>query len=250
MVKSKNILITGATSGIGYELATKLAVNGWKVYAVGRNAAKLAELESKGIHPIQADLRHTEQMDEWFSTLPAIDVAILNAGVGTFALANETTDEQIQEMFEVNVTSLMKLSARLQQTMIYRGRGHLVFVASQAGKIATPKAAVYAATKHAVLGYANALRMELQPYGIPVTTINPGPIDTPFLDLADKNASYRTSLGKFLMQPSEVAEAIIASIHRPVREVNLPRYMPILTKAYDLSPSLIERLGRPFFTKK
>ena len=83
--------------------------------------------------------------------------------------------------------------------MMERKSGHLIFLGSQAGKVATPKASIYAASKHAIFGYANALRMEVAPFGIHVTTINPGPIDTPFLDLADETGNYRTSLGKHLL---------------------------------------------------
>ena len=77
--------------------------------------------------------------------------------------------------------------------MKHRGSGHFIFVASQAGKVATPKASVYAASKHAIIGFANAIRMELKEFGVSVTTINPGPIDTPFLDLADQTGNYRKS---------------------------------------------------------
>ena len=67
-----------------------------------------------------------------------------------------------------------------------RKKGHLIYLGSQAGKIATPKSSIYAASKHAIMGYTNAFRMELGPFGIHVTTINPGPIDTPFLDMRIK----------------------------------------------------------------
>ena len=92
---------------------------------------------------------------------------------------------------DVNVIAPMQLTKRLLPNMMARKSGHFIFLGSQAGKVATPKASVYAASKHAIFGYTNALRMEVAPFGIHVTTINPGPIDTPFLDLADKTGNYR-----------------------------------------------------------
>ena len=88
----------------------------------------------------------------------------------------------------------MQLTKLLLPSMMERRSGHLIFLGSQAGKVATPKASIYAASKHAIIGYTNALRMEVAPFGIHVTTINPGPIDTPFLDLADETGTYRTRL--------------------------------------------------------
>ena len=79
-----------------------------------------------------------------------------------------------------------------------RRKGHLIFLGSQAGKVATPKASIYAASKHAIIGYTNALRMEVAPFGIHVTTINPGPIDTPFLDIADETGTIVVTWQAFI----------------------------------------------------
>ena len=79
-------------------------------------------------------------------------------------------------MFNVNVVGLIYISRIVVADMLAKGRGHLINIASQAGKMATPKSTIYAATKHAVLGFSNALRLEVKPYGVQVTTVNPGPI--------------------------------------------------------------------------
>ena len=87
----------------------------------------------------------------------------------------------IRNMFEVNVLGMMVLTQQVAIQMAEQKHGHIINVASIAGKIATPKTAVYSATKFAVLGFSNALRLELKPLGINVTTVNPGPIETAFL---------------------------------------------------------------------
>lgn len=250
MDKPKTVLITGATSGVGMQVANDLNKQGYTVYATGRSKTALEKLSSLGIHTIEADLLTDHGLENVSRQCPAPDVIVFSAGVGTFALAHETSDQQIDDMMTINVTTPMKLTSRFLPFMLERKSGHLIYVASQAGKIATPKASVYAATKHALLGYANATRMEVQPYGIHVTTINPGPIDTPFLDLADSTGTYKSSLKKFLLSVGEVSSAIVRVIERPVREVDLPWYMGISSKAYNLAPSLIERVGRDFFMKK
>ncbi len=250
MHKPKTVLVTGATSGVGLQVAKDLHATGYTVYATGRSKTMLNELQSLGIYTIKADLLEDHSLDELMTKCPVVDTVIFSAGIGTFAYAHETTDEQIEQMMRVNVTAPMKLTSRVLPQMMARNSGHLIYVASQAGKIATPKASVYAATKHALLGYANATRMEVQPYGINVTTINPGPIDTPFLDLADSTGSYKTSLKKFLLPVKEVSDAILHVMERPIREVNLPWYMGVSSKVYGMAPGMIEKIGRGFFTKK
>lgn len=250
MHKHKTVLVTGATSGVGMQVAKDLHAKGYSVYATGRSKDALQELEAQGIFVIEADLLLEDSLDDVINQCPGLDIVVFSAGVGTFALEHDTTDEQIEQMIRVNVTAPIKLTSRILPTMIERKSGHLIYIASQAGKIATPKASVYAATKHAILGYANATRMEVQTHGIHVTTINPGPIDTPFLDLADSTGTYKTSLKKFLLSVEEVSNAVVRVINRPAREVDLPWYMGISSKMYGMAPGIIERLGRDFFTKK
>lgn len=250
MHKHRIALVTGATSGVGLQVAKDLKEKGFDVFATGRSKEALQKLNDQGIHTIEADLLMEDAVDLIASQCPSPDIVVFSAGIGTFALAHETTDEQIEQMMRVNVIAPMKLTSRLLPHMISRKAGHLIYVASQAGKVATPKASVYAATKHALLGYATATRMEVQTHNIHVTTINPGPIDTPFIDLADATGTYKTSLKKFLLSVDEVADAIINVINRPRREVDLPWYMGVSSKIYSMAPGAIEKLGKNFFDKK
>jgi len=250
MNKRKSIVITGATSGVGYALTKRLLAEGHEVWATGRALTVLEELQREGAHTIAADLSEKEDVEQLMAKIDSPDVVIFSAGVGSFDFAHETSDEAIQGMMTVNVIAPMQLTKLLLPRMIERRSGHLIYLGSQAGKVATPKASVYAASKHAIIGYTNALRMEVAPFDIHVTTINPGPIDTQFLDLADETGTYRTSLGRHLLTVETVVDAVIKTVGRPVRDVNLPWYMGFTSKLHAVAPSLIERLGRKYFMKK
>lgn len=249
-MNKKTIFVTGATSGIGLKITELLIKKGFTVYATGRNSSALTTLERLGAHVMQADLRKVEDIDRVVSELPPLDVVVLNAGLGIFANAYDLRDEDIDMMLEVNVKAPILLTNRLAPKMIQRGQGQFIFISSQAGKVATRKASVYAASKHALTGFINGLRLELAPHHILVTGIYPGPIDTPFLQKADATNTYRESIKRFLLTPEFVANEVIKTIQRPVREVNLPRIMGVSSKLYALAPTLVEKLGSGFFNKK
>ena len=148
-----------------------------------------------------------------------MDVLINNAGFGLFKEATACNDAENSAMLRLNVLAAMQISAALLPPMQARGSGQLIFIASQAGKIATPKAAVYAASKHALLGYANALRLELR--------------------------------GRFwLLDPERIAALTVAAIDKNVREINRPRLMGIAARLYPLAPRLGDWLTVKFFNRK
>ncbi|MCG3088997.1 SDR family NAD(P)-dependent oxidoreductase [Sporosarcina cyprini] len=252
MSKRKTVLLTGATSGVGREVATRLLAmpERYHLIATGRSHGALLELQNAGATVIPADMANAEEIEELIEQTGSPDIVIHSAGVGTFALAHELTDSQIEAMLDVNVLAPMKLTKRLLPGMLERKDGHIIFIGSQAGKVATPKASVYAASKHALIGYVNALRMEVAPHGIQVSAIHPGPIDTPFLDHADATGTYRHSVGAHLLTTETVAEAVVKVMTKPVREINLPGYMGWTSKLYGLAPGWVERLGKRFFDKK
>lgn len=249
-MNKKTIFVTGATSGIGLLFTEECIKAGHTVYATGRNMSALATLERLGAHVVQADLRKLDDIDCVTEWLPTIDVAVINAGLGYFDNAFHLTDEQIDAMLDVNVRAPIHLAQRLAPAMCARGTGQLIFVGSQAGKVATRKASVYAASKYAITGFVNGLRMELAPYNVKVTGIYPGTIDTPFIDKADATKAYRKAMEKFLLKPEVVVKEMLKTIERPVREVNLPRVMALTSKLYALAPATVEFLGKGFFNKK
>lgn len=246
----KSIFITGATSGLGRVLTEMLVKQGHTVYATGRNESALNYLKSIGAIVFQADLRIPSDIDAVVSQLPMIDLAILNAGLGFFDSAINLTDQEVDQMIDVNVRAPIYLTKRLAPLMIANNQGHFIFVGSQAGKVATNKASVYAASKHAITGFVNGLRLELAQHNIQVTGIYPGPIDTPFLQKADASNVYRNAISSFLLQPEKVAHEVIRAIDKRPREVNLPRIMSVTSKLYALAPTFVEVVGKGFFNKK
>lgn len=249
-MNKKTIFVTGATSGIGLLFTEECIKRGYTVYATGRNESALTSLQRLGAHVLQADLRKLADIDRITDWLPTIDVAVINAGLGYFENAFDLTDEQIDAMLETNVHAPIHLAQRLAPNMCARGTGQLIFVGSQAGKVATRKASVYAASKYAITGFVNGLRMELAPYNVKVTGIYPGTIDTPFIDKADATNAYRKAMEKFLLKPEYVVAEMLKVMDRPVREVNLPRIMAITSKLYAIAPATVEFLGKGFFNKK
>lgn len=246
----KVIFITGATSGIGRLMTELLVEQGHTVYATGRNVSAIKSLEKLGAIAIQADLSLREDMNRVVSMLPPIDVAILNAGLGYFSSAYELKDDEIDQMLDINVRAPIYLTKYLVPAMLARKKGHFIFIGSQAGKVATKKASVYAASKHAITGFVNGLRLELEDYGISVTGIYPGPIDTPFLQKADATNVYRNAIERFLLQPEKVAAEVVKAMEKKPREVNLPRIMSVTSKLYAVAPSFVEFVGKGFFNKK
>lgn len=252
MNKRKTVLITGATSGVGYATAMRLLsdTDRYTVYATGRAPDKLWELQNEGAIAIPADITKTAEMESLLDQIGPLDIVIFSAGVGHFEAAHLISEEAIRSMMDTNFIAPVELTKGVLPEMMEQRDGHLIYIGSQAGKVATPKASVYAATKHALIGYTNALRMEVAPFGIHVSIIHPGPIDTPFIDGADRTGNYRSSLGKHLLQVGTVADAVLQTIEKPVREINLPGIMGISSKLYALSPGLVEKLGRKYFMKK
>jgi uncharacterized protein len=153
-------------------------------------------------------------------------------------------------MFEVNVVGLIACTSMVLPTMRERRFGHIINIASQAGKIATPKSSIYSATKHAVLGYSNSLRMELADHQVFVTTVNPGPIATNFFNIADEKGTYVKNVQKFMLQPEFVAGKVVDAMLTKTREINLPRWMNLGSIVYTLFPRAFERIGRKAFNKK
>ena len=132
-------------------------------------------------------------LEELYQRYGQIDVLVNNAGYGIFEAFDRISDQQVQEMFEVNTFALMQFSRLMGAHMKAAGKGHIVNIVSMAGLVATAKSSLYSATKFAAIGFSNALRLELMPYGVYVTTVNPGPIRTGFFDQADPDGTYLKS---------------------------------------------------------
>lgn len=257
----KVVLITGASGGLGEQIAHKAAAHGATVVVAARRQERLkavrdrcAQLSGQPAYAYALDASKKEEIDavvdKVIRDVGTIDVLVNCAGFGLFAPAIEMDWEITAEMFQVNVFGTMHLSQRVAKHMLTRGGGQIINIASQAGKMATPKSAVYASTKFAVLGYSNALRLELQPHGVQVTAVNTGPIRTDFFQEADPSGEYLDKLGRWVLEPDYVARKVVDSMLTSKREINLPWMMEVGARLYVLFPRLGDYLARTIFARK
>lgn len=260
-LQGKNIFITGASGGIGAHIAKLCAKGGANLFLFARSIDKLDQLKdefeklySSHVRIYKLDVSDTNEIQKVFKMvlleIGQIDVLVNNAGFGIFRAAHEATVEEMKGMFDVNVIGLMTCTSMVLPKMKEQRSGHIINIASQAGKIATPKSSVYSATKHAVLGYTNSLRMEVADANIFVTAVNPGPIATNFFDIADENGTYVKNVQRYMLKPEYVAEKIVRAILTKKREINLPRWMNAGSVIYSLFPNLFERIGKRAFNQK
>ncbi|MCL6587976.1 MAG: SDR family oxidoreductase [Anoxybacillus sp.] len=256
----KHVVITGASGGLGERMAYEVAKRGGIPVLLARNEEKLARISEKikatyGV-PCRyerldvSDLAAVEAVFQQLVQEIEIDVLVNNAGFGVFRYVEDIDLQETEAMFAVNVCGLIACTKIVYQQMMKRRKGHIINVASQAGKIATPKSSVYAATKHAVLGFTNSLRMEAAQYGIFVTAVNPGPIETNFFSVADATGDYVKNVKRWMLQADDVARPVVDAMMTPTREVNMPRWMNAGSKLYQLFPSFIEAIGKNAFFKK
>jgi NAD(P)-dependent dehydrogenase (short-subunit alcohol dehydrogenase family) len=189
MDQKRIALITGATAGIGRHAALYLAARGFRVIATGRNAEALSELavEAEGdLTPLRLDVTDQASIDSALEVVERItnghgvDVLVNNAGYGDIAPMETTTDKDLRAVFDTNVFGLMAVTRAFLPRMRERGAGRIVNVSSLGGLFTLPLFGAYNATKHAVESMSDAMRIELRPFGIEVSLIEPGPIRTKF----------------------------------------------------------------------
>lgn len=189
-------LITGASGGIGYELAKLFAADGYDVVLVARSADKLAQFAGElqrqysiAATPLSADLEDPATPQRLCAELAArgitVDVLVNNAGYGVSGRFNEIPLAESLGQIQLNVTSLTHLTRLLLPGMVQRGRGRVLNVASTAAFQPGPGMAVYYATKAFVLHFSEAIHHELRGTGVTVTTLCPGPVLTGFQQRAD-----------------------------------------------------------------
>ncbi|MCQ6559662.1 SDR family NAD(P)-dependent oxidoreductase [Paenibacillus mendelii] len=257
VLQGKIIFITGAASGIGAETARQLSVRGAIPIITGRNEKKLKDTAAslRGAYGCyKMDVRDQDEVSEVIgraaSDFGRIDVLLNNAGYGLFESFEEAPLSHFSEMMDTNYMGIVRCTKTILPIMRNQGGGHIVNVASMAGKLSTAKSSGYAATKHAVLGLTNALRIELKPLGIAVSAVNPGPIDTPFLLAADPEGTYANNVRGYMLKPDKVAEAIVRVIERRTPEVDLPWSAGIGIRLYGMAPRFADKVAGRFLNRK
>ena len=179
---TKVILITGASSGIGFDAAASLARQGHRVYAAARRVDRMEPLKELGVVPLQMDVTDEASMEAGVRTVLAaegrIDVLVNNAGYGYFGAIENVSMEEARRQLEVNVFGLARLCQLVLPSMREQGSGRIVNTSSVAGKTVLYFGGWYHVSKYSVEALSDALRMELKPFGIDVSMIEPGGIQT------------------------------------------------------------------------
>ena len=218
---NKLAVVTGASSGIGYNLAKVFAENGYDLVIDAEDASlsKAAnEFKALGVSvtPVQADLAVPEGRKKFWAAVEAanrkVDAVAINAGVGVSGLFVDTDLEKELNMIRVNCESTVHIAKLAARKLVAQKDGKILFTSSIAAEMIAPKEAVYAATKAFDQSFGKSLRYELKDTGVSVTLLQPGPVDTHFFDRAGGRDAQVGTEGKHDSQPYDVAKQGIKAL--------------------------------------
>jgi short-subunit dehydrogenase len=245
-------VLTGATGGIGRAIAVRLAPHCEMLLLVGRDAAKLAqlqrELESAGgkCRVVAADLTAAagrEAVARAVAALPrGIDLLVNNAGAGEFAWLADQSDEALERVVRLNVLAPMQLTRRLLPLLLAQGAARIVNVGSIFGHLGYPGYAAYSASKFALRGFSEALRRELADSPLRVSWFAPRSTRTAMN--RDAVGALNAELGVAMDDPEAVAEAFMRLLHHPVRERLLGMPEGLFARLNQIVPGLVDRALR------
>ena len=227
MNQNKTAFITGAPSGRGRAIAHEFANHGIRLILCGRRQEPLDIIQSvlskqTDVITLNFDVRNKTEVFNAISSLPAsfknIDILINNAGNahGLDPIQTGDTDDW-DAMIDINVKGLLYVSKAVIPQMTERQSGHIINIGSSAGKEVYPKGNVYCASKHAVIAITDGMRIDLNPFNIKVTAINPGLVETEFSQVRFKGDAIANNVykGYKALQPEDIADIIYFAITRP-----------------------------------
>ena len=244
----KIALVTGSSSGIGFETSLALARNGFHTFATMRDLGKdekikqIIEKEDLSIEILELDVDSEESVNRAIKTVSEkkgrIDVLVNNAGYGMWGTVEDVSIDEFKKQFETNFFSIIRLIQKVAPIMRKQSSGNIVNISSVAGRIGFPVSPAYISSKFALEGLSESLRFELMPFGINVIIIEPGVIKTNFFDsmkLSEKSqqdSAYKEITNKVISgvkmmaemgtHPKEVADIVIKTLGE---EKPLPRYV-------------------------
>lgn len=261
-MQPKVILITGASSGIGYDTAAALSRQGHKVYAAARRTELMEPLRPLGVIPLSMDVTDDLSMQKAVESIlhneQRIDVLINNAGYGYFGAIEQVSMSEARRQVEVNLFGLARLSQLVIPIMRRQGSGHIINTSSIAGKLVLPYGGWYHVSKYSVEALSDAMRMELKPFGIDVTLIEPGGISTNWGILAAQHLKESTAgsvyessalseaallheaySGKWLSPPSVITNAMLHAIgsRHPRARYRTGRFAHTATALHAILPA-------------
>jgi len=240
----KRAFITGASSGIGAEMARELSRRGYALALVARRADLLAQLASElpNTIAIPCDVTDSAAVHDAVRRAGEIDIAIANAGVGVTAWAAKSVADA-EMMMRVNYFGMLYLFDAVIPAMMERRSGHFAGVASLAGLRGLPTSSGYSASKAAMQAFLDAARVELEPFGIRVTTVNPGFIETA---MTEKNKFKMP----FLMKADRAAKIIVDGIERGARIIEFPLPMSLGVRLTRMLPAWMVDRAMAGYTRR
>ncbi|HEV7845847.1 MAG TPA: SDR family NAD(P)-dependent oxidoreductase [Thermoleophilaceae bacterium] len=238
-------LVTGATGGIGNAIAQALHARGAHVVLSGRRREALDELAARlgdRAEVLVADLAEPGAAAALAEAAGAVDVLVANAALPASGRVDDFDPDQIDRALDVNLRAPIQLTRALLPGMLERGHGHLVYVSSLSGKVASPRSGIYSATKFGLRGFAAGLREDVEPRGIGVSVVFPGFVrDAGFF--ADSGVKLPPWVGT--RTPDQVAAAIVTGVERGRAELDVaPLGLRLGTRVAALAPVSIARLQR------
>ncbi len=217
----KIAIVTGASSGIGHSTALRLHAAGYAVYAGARRLERMKDLAEAGLHVVELDVTDDASMvalvEHVISEAGRIDVLVNNAGYGSFGALEDVPNQEGRRQFDVNVFGLARLTQLVLPHMRAQRSGRIINMSSMGGRIYEPLGSWYHATKFAVEGMSDALRLEVAPFGIDVVLIEPGGMNTEWGAIAADNLITASAHTAYADQAPGVARMLRASDLKPRR---------------------------------
>jgi NAD(P)-dependent dehydrogenase (short-subunit alcohol dehydrogenase family) len=207
-------IVTGASSGIGDAVCRALQDNGFQVYAAARRLELMSGLADDGVHVLPVDVTDDASMvalvDRVLAEAGRIDVLVNNAGYGSYGAVEDVPLEEARRQFEVNVFGLARMTQLVLPHLRRQRSGRIINISSMGGKIHEPLGGWYHATKFAVEGLSDSLRMEVATFGVQVVVIEPGAIKTEWAGIAAQNVRERSAEGPYAAQARQVGAVLDA----------------------------------------
>ena len=217
---TRHALVTGASSGMGKSFAQALLREGFNVFAAARRLDQMDDLVELGAIAIRMDISREDEVVAAANQVAestqgrGVDVLVNNAGFGLYGAMEDTSLEDARYQFEVNLFGLARLTQLLLPAMREKQSGKVINISSMGGKMYTPLGSWYHASKHALEGWSDCLRLELAPLGIDVVVIEPGVIKTEFADVLLEPLIQRSGESPYREMASALAKATRESIEK------------------------------------